>query len=90
MRLLKQIEGVLQKMTAEYDKLTVLLSEATVNPALFDGPLGCTIPFLHDVLLYMHMMIIWGLYKGYFGLVQGFGSLRSRRAMSRARSWMYR
>ena len=68
MRLLKQIEGVLEKMTAEYDKLTVLLSEATVNPALFDGPLGCTIPALHGCFTCtcMHMMIIWGLfYKGF-------------------------
>ena len=90
MRLLKQIEGVLQKMTAEYDKLTVLLSEATVNPALFDGPLGCTIPSLHGCFIVHAHDDHMGSLQGLFGLVQGIGSLRSRRAMSRARSWMYR
>ena len=90
MRLLKQIEGVLQKMTAEYDKLTVLLSEATVNPALFDGPLGCTIPSLHGCFIVHEHDDHMGSLQGLFGLVQGIGSLRSRRAMSRARSWMYR
>lgn len=41
LRLVPQIESVFTKMQSEYESLTNLLSEATVNPQDMDKFLGC-------------------------------------------------
>ena len=41
LRLVQQMESINTKMQAEYDTLTNLLSEATVNPENMDKFLGC-------------------------------------------------